>query len=154
MNETKGDLMPEEEARRESLSLVERSRIAFLGTVDELGYPHIKGMFKARSSGIGEVWFSTNTSSERVGHICALSKTCVYFVDMENIAGLMLVGETEATRSEEARRMIWEEGDERYYPLGIDDPDFTVLHFRAHEGNFYHKLRKCSFAVDIRKKEG
>lgn len=147
MNEIAKRKMSEEETMEKSLDLVNGSSVAFLGTVGVDGYPNIKGMLKPKNSDLREVWFSTNTSSEKVGQILANKKTCVYFVDMERFMGLMLVGETEATRCAEVRRMIWEEGDERYYPKGIDDPDFTVLHFRAHEGNFYHRLTKRKFKI-------
>ena len=97
--------------------------------------------------GLKEFWFSTNTSSKRVNQLKLNNKTCVYFVDFETWEGLMLIGKTEIKRDRASREMRWNEGSERYYPLGIDDPDYTVLHFTAESGDYYHKLNNISFLI-------
>ena len=33
--------------------------------------------------------------------------------------------------------MLWNEGDEKYYPAGVDDEDYCVIEFIADEGRFY-----------------
>jgi general stress protein 26 len=52
----------------------------------------------------------------------------------------MLIGTIQILRDLKSRKMLWKDGDERYYPLGVEDPDYTVLRFTAHKGNYYHKL--------------
>ena len=127
--------------------LVERSKIAMVGTIGEDSYPNIKAMINAKHKGLEEVWFSTNTSSKRVTQIRLNNKTCVYFVDFETWEGLMLLGRTEIRRDKKSREMLWEDGCERYYPLGVDDPDYTVLHFVAEAGDYYHSLEKVTFLI-------
>jgi general stress protein 26 len=134
-------------AREQSLALVERSNVAMLATNSAEGYPHIKAMIKAESQGLKHVWFSTNTSSKRVAQLRQDPRASVYFVDFEEWMGLMLVGEVEILRDEASRRRLWHDGDEKYYPLGVDDPDYTVLRFTAQWGNFYHALSTATFDV-------
>ncbi len=94
------------------------------------------------------MWFSTNTSSQRVAVLLKDSKSCVYYVDQENFMGLMLVGKIEVLQDEESRKRLWFEGAERYYQQGINDPDYCVLRFKAERGNFYHRLENIDFVVE------
>lgn len=139
--------MEREEAIRESQALVKRSLIAMLGTNGDDGYPNIKAMIKCEHEGLKTVWFSTNTSSRRVAQLKQNPKACVYFVDFDRWKGLMLVGTVEILQDIGSRRRLWPEGDEKYYPLGMTDPDYTVLRFTATWGNYYHKLDNLDFEL-------
>ncbi|MFN2270923.1 MAG: pyridoxamine 5'-phosphate oxidase family protein [Anaerolineae bacterium] len=139
--------MQKEEAIREALALADRSGIAMVGTNGDNGYPNIKAMLKMENEGLNRIWFSTNTSSKRVGQFVQNSKTCVYFVDFEQWKGLMLVGDVEVLQDMESRQRLWREGFEKYYPLGVTDPDYTVLRFTAQRGNYYHALSNVTFEL-------
>jgi Uncharacterized stress protein (general stress protein 26) len=138
--------MQEEEARRKALALVERSEIALVGSNGEDGHPWIKAMLKMETEGLETVWFSTNTSSRRVAQFLRDARASVYFVDFSDWMGLMLRGEIEVLSDSESRKRLWRDGYERYYPLGIDDPDYAVLRFSAANANYYHQLDNLSFA--------
>jgi len=136
-----------EEAVQKALELANRSGIAMLGTNGDDGYPNIKAMIKVENEGLRTVWFSTNTSSRRVAQLLRDPKVCVYFVDFENWMGLMLVGDVEILQDQASRERLWHKGDEKYYPLGVTDPDYTVLRFTAQWGNFYHRLSNVTFEL-------
>jgi general stress protein 26 len=140
--------MLKEDALREAAALVEKSGFAMLGTNGKSGYPNIKAMIKFENEGIKKIWFSTNTSSKRVQQILKDGKTCVYFADFERYKGLMLIGEAVVLQDRESKRRLWREGCEMYYPLGIDDPDYSVICFTARSGNFYHALSNLSFEIE------
>jgi general stress protein 26 len=139
--------MQKEEAIREALALADKSGIAMLGTNGDNGYPNIKAMIKMENEGLNRIWFSTNTSSKRVGQLVQNSKVCVYFVDFEQWKGLMLVGDVEVLQDAESRQRLWREGFEKYYPLGVTDPDYSVLRFTAQWGNYYHALSNVTFEL-------
>jgi general stress protein 26 len=139
--------MQKEEAIREALALASRSGIAMLGTNGDNGYPNIKAMIKMENEGLNRIWFSTNTSSKRVSQLVRNSKACVYFVDFEQWMGLMLVGDVEVIQDMESRQRLWREGFEKYYPLGVNDPDYSVLRFTAQWGNYYHALSNVTFKL-------
>jgi general stress protein 26 len=138
--------MQKEEAIREALSLANRSGIVMLGTNGDEGYPNIKAMIKMENEGLNRIWLSTNTSSKRVSQLVRDSKACIYFVDLEQWMGLMLVGDVEVLQDMESRQRLWREGFEKYYPLGVTDPDYCVLCFTAQWGNYYHALSNVTFA--------
>ena len=139
--------MQKEEAINEALALANRSEIAMLGTNGENGYPNIKAMIKMENEGLNTIWFSTNTSSKRVGQLVRNSKTCVYFVDFDQWSGLMLVGDVELLQDMESRQRLWRDGFEKYYPLGVTDPDYSVMRFTAKWGNYYHALSNVTFGL-------
>jgi general stress protein 26 len=140
--------MEKNEAVAHSLELVGRSTIVMVGSNSEDGYPNIKAMLKAESEGLKRIWFSTNTSSRRVAQFRRDPKACLYFVDFIQWQGLMLVGRIEILQDPEVRRRLWHTGDEKYYSLGVNDPDYSVLCFTAAWGNYYHSLANVTFEVE------
>jgi general stress protein 26 len=130
-----------------SLALIERAPIAMVGSVNTEGFPNIKAMLNLEHTGLGIHFFSTNTSSRRVGQFLNNAKACVYFVDEKAFEGLMLVGQIQVLTDPDARRRLWREGFERYYPQGVDDPDYCVLQFCASRGNYYHGLANVDFDI-------
>ena len=128
-----------------SLDLANRSKIAMLGNNGAEGYPNIKALIKCDNDGLKTIWFSTHTTSKRVPLLKKDSRTCVYFVDFENWEGLSLVGDIELLQDEASRQRVWHEGDEKYYSLGFNDPDFTVMRFTTRSCNYYHGLGNLTF---------
>jgi general stress protein 26 len=137
--------MAESEIMNEIMELVNGSNTAVVSSVDENGYPNAKQMFKVKHDGIRTFWFSTNTSSMRVQQFRNNAKASIYFTGHMN--GLMLLGNMEICTDWESREMLWSDGCEVYYPLGVDDPDYCVLKFTAETGNYYKDLVKHLFSV-------
>jgi general stress protein 26 len=145
--------MQREQVIKEGLALVNRSEIAILGTNGDDGYPNIKAMIKVENEYLRRIWFSTNTSSKRVAQLLHDPKASVYFVDFDQWKGLMLVGTVKVLQDIESRQRLWSEGDERYYPLGVTDPDYSVLRFTAQWGNYYHALSNLTFEIEAQAAE-
>jgi general stress protein 26 len=140
-------LVDEGRVRALGLAMVERSDIAIVVTIDAGGYPDARAMMKVEAEDLEVLWFTTNTSSEKVTHLDANPKTCVYFVDLQRWEGLTLLGTAEVLRDPSTRGRFWRDGLERYYPGGADDPDYSVVRFTARRAKYYHGLRKMSFDV-------
>jgi len=69
-------------------------------------------------------------------------------IKMENFdkwMGLMLVGSIAILQDLESRKRCWREGFEKYYPKGVDEPDYSVLRFTTHWGQYYHGLTITNF---------
>lgn len=139
--------MEKEMAVQEALALADNSAIVMLGTNGEDSVPNIKAMLKMENEGLKTIWLSTNTSSRRVARLLRDPRACLYFLDMEQWKGLMLVGAVEVLQDAASRQRLWREGFERYYPLGVTDPDYTVLRFTARQGNYYHALANVTFEL-------
>lgn len=139
--------MTRDDAVRNALDLISSSTVAYLGTNGPDGYPWIKAMFLMEHEGLSRVWFSTNTSAKRVAHLREDTRASVYVADLQTFRGLLLLGTAEVLEDRESKARLWREGFERYYPLGVEDPDYCVLRFTAERGNYYEMLGNVSFEV-------
>lgn len=129
-------------------NLIDKQGVAFIGSVDESGFPNIKAMLPPRKrEGIRQIYFTTNTSSMRVSQYRRDPKSCVYFCDRRFFRGVMLRGTMEVLEDSDSKEMIWQEGDTMYYPLGVTDPDYCVLRFTAVDGRFYSNFKSEDFEI-------
>ena len=96
--------------------MIDKSGTSFVSYVDEDGYPITKAMLKPRKrNGIKEIWFSTNTSSDKVRYFRKNNKASIYFIDKRYFRGVSLIGTIEVLETTEAKEMIWQTGDEMFY---------------------------------------
>lgn len=58
---------------------IHKRHVAVISTVDGNGFPVMRAMLKPRKIEDNTLWFSTNTSSNKVSEISANSQVCVYF---------------------------------------------------------------------------
>ncbi|MFW9951438.1 MAG: pyridoxamine 5'-phosphate oxidase family protein [Candidatus Thorarchaeota archaeon] len=150
-----------ESVRKLSLELIESSKAAYLTTIDLEGYPITRAMFNLRNKdqfpefsgffkGLNnefEIYISTNTSSSKTSHIKKDPKICVYFCDPENFKGVMFIGEVEVITDMNVKQKLWLDWWTKYYPKGLEDPDYTLLRLRPKMAEFYYKLQKTQFEL-------
>ena len=130
-------------------SLIDRSLFADLGYIDKDGRPAIRRVFCAWHKGIGGHLISTNTSSGHVGLLSESPEACLYFADSETFEGVCLTGRAVPTREEALRHLLWNEGDEKYYPQGADDPDYTIIEFTADRAEYYRYDGKGALDAEV-----
>ncbi len=121
----------------EIMALINRSLFASIGYTDENGRQNIRRVFCVWHKGLGGHLISTNTSSSHVQSLLKNKNACLYFSDDESFEGVCLYGSVIVHQSGEFKRLLWNDGDEKYYPKGIDDEDYCVLEFMAQAGRFY-----------------
>jgi len=128
--------------------IIEKSKVCYLGSVDGESYPCVKAMLTIEArEGLRTHWFSTNTSSMRVGQFRANPKACLYFCDRRFYRGAMLRGTVEVCGDAATKERFWKPGDKLYYPLGVTDPDYCILKFTAIDGRYYSNFKSESFEV-------
>lgn len=128
--------------------LIEKAGVSIISSVDEKGFPNTKAMLPPRKrEGLKAFYFTTNTSSMRVGQYRRDKKACIYFFDRRFYRGVMLVGTMEVLADQKTKAMIWREGDEMYYPLGVTDPDYCVLKFTADKMRTYQGFKSETVGV-------
>lgn len=129
-------------------NLIDKAGNSFIASVDEKGFPNMKGMLPPRKrDGIKHFYFTTNTSSMRVSQFRENPKASLYFYDKRFFRGVMLIGTMEVLEDSESKELIWLEGDTLYYPLGVTDPDYCVLKFTAFNGRFYSNFKSENFEI-------
>lgn len=128
--------------------MIDRAKISLLSYLDADGFPVTRAMLKPRErQGIKTIWFSTNTSSNKVKAFRQNSKASVYFVDRRFFRGASLVGTMEVLETPEAKERLWQMGDTLYYKKGVTDPDYCVLRFTAEKGRFYSNFRSVDLEI-------
>jgi general stress protein 26 len=153
--------MDVEEAKKLGLELMEESKAAILTTMDSDGFPITRAMFNLRNKEqfpeFSEVfkkelnqftiYISTNTSSTKVAHLSKNPNMCVYFCDSDDFKGLMLGGSAEIINNMALKKSIWLDWWTRYYPEGLEDPDYTLLRMEPKNARFYYKLNQVNFEI-------
>jgi general stress protein 26 len=123
--------------------VVEKSKFAYLTTINELGEPETRAMlnlynremYPALQSVLPfspfEIYFTTNTSSEKMQQIENNVKSCVYFIIESEWNGIMFNGEIEIVTDAVTKKKIWQDEWVRYYPGtgGYQNTDYSVLKF-------------------------
>ena len=129
-------------------NLIDKQGVAFIGSVDNDGFPNMKAMLPPRKrDGIKKFWFTTNTSSKRVAQYRENPNACIYFYDKRFFRGVQLLGTMEVLEDADIKEMIWQDGDTKYYDGGVTDPDYCVLKFTAHRGRYYSNFKSETFEV-------
>jgi general stress protein 26 len=154
--------MVSEEMRKVCVELIETAEAAYLTTIGEDGYPHTRAMLNLRNrtqypkqvhlfaSHRNDlmIYFSTNTSSGKLDQIRSNSKVCVYYCHPRQFRGLMLAGDIEIVDDSELRKALWNDGWERYYPSGPDDPDHTVLRLCPKLAQGWYESSRFEFSLE------
>lgn len=141
----------DEKIKKEIRALREKSKVAYVGSVNEEGFPQIKAMLVFEDDdkrGLKTHYFSTNYSSKRVKQFLANPKASVYYVNDNDYAGALFTGTIEVCTDHETKEMLWRDGCEIYYPKGVDDDDYCVYKFTAETVNYYHGLSNKTFSID------
>lgn len=136
--------------RAHVIEFIQTQKTAFIGSVDEDGFPNLKAMFSPRKIEGNCFYFSTNTSSMRSQQFMKNPKASIYFYHRGRFKyeGIMLTGTMEVLRDAEIKKEIWRTGDTLYYRQGVTDPDYCVLKFTAVKGRYYCDLKSESFDME------
>ena len=121
----------------EIMALINRSLFATMGYIDENNRQNVRRVFCVWHKGLGRHLISTNTSSAHVQSLMKNADACLYFADDDAFEGLCLYGKFAVHFEREYKQLLWNDGDEKYYPKGIDDEDYCILEFIAESGRFY-----------------
>lgn len=89
-------------------NMIDKLKTAFIGSIDNEGFPNIKAMLQPRKrEGIKTVYLTTNTSSMRVAQYRENNHACIYFCDARFFRGVMLRGTMEVLTDSASKEMIW-----------------------------------------------
>ena len=124
------------------------SKIAFISSINEDGYPQTKAMLVLETDSLQTQYFSTNLSSKRVQQFLKNPKASVYYCNEPGFKGALFTGTMEVCRDHDTKAFLWRDGCEIYYPKGVDDEDYCVYKFTAKTVNYYHGLNNITFIID------
>lgn len=133
--------MNEKEIMQLAIQLINSTEVAYFTTVsngipytralenlrNEKKFPKASKMFAKHRNDL-TIYFSTNTSSAKVKQIQKNPAVSVYYCKPKKYLGVMIGGFIRIITDQNIKEGLWEEGWERYYPEGVEDDDYTILH--------------------------
>lgn len=124
---------------------ISEQKTAFIASVNDQGFPVIRAMLAPRKIEGNEIYFTTNTSSNKIKQFTANNKACVYFYKRSKFKyqGVSIIGEMEICTDQPTKDLIWRSGDEMFYKQGVTDPDYCVLKFKCKVAEYY-----CDFKTE------
>lgn len=132
--------------KKKYITIVNNANQSFIASIDQNGYPNLKAMLPPRRIENEKVFFfTTNTSSMRVTQYRENPKASIYFFSPRFFKGVMLTGTMEVLEDDCHKELIWQQGDDLYYPKGVTDPDYCVLKFTAKDYRFYENFNSQTF---------
>ncbi|MDE6105007.1 MAG: pyridoxamine 5'-phosphate oxidase family protein [Clostridia bacterium] len=131
--------------KEQILEFIAEQKTAFISSVDRQGYPVTRAMLAPRIIEGNDIYFSTNTSSNKVKQYTENSKACVYFYKRGKFKyqGVCITGEMQICCDQATKDKIWRFGDKLFYKQGVTDPDYCVLKFTCKSAEYY-----CDFKVE------
>ena len=147
---------------KDVISIIRKSEVAYLATVDVEGRPAIRAMlnlcnpkkFKKLEDKTlfvdGEkvtIYLTTNTSSKKVERIRNNHNAAVYFCEPEKFKGICATGTIEEVTEQKIKEDLWRPSWLMYYHKGKTDPDYTVLKFTSTKIEGWYNLNKHCFGI-------
>lgn len=145
-----------------AIALLRESPAAFLTTIDDTGVPRTRAMlnlrrpkdfpslvsfFEGHRNDLA-IYFTTNTSSDKVKQICKNAMASVYYCRSREWRGLNLSGSVEVVDDRELKEYFWQDSWSMYYPLGVSDPDYALLCLMPTLAVGYHKMERYRIELD------
>ena len=124
---------------------ISKQKTAFIASINEQGFPIIRAMLAPRLIDGNEIYFSTNTSSNKVKQYTANNKACIYFYKRGKFKyqGVIIIGEMQVCTDQATKEQIWRFGDSIFYKQGVTDLDCCVLKFKGKIVEYY-----CDFKTE------
>ena len=130
-------------------SIIESCSFVNLSTINQDGYPETRAMLNLSNSEMFPklqklftddftFYFTTNTSSQKMAQVASNKNASVYFVKENSFGGLLFTGKLEIVKDMKIKRSFWQDGWTMYYKGGVEDPDYSILKFRADKYKYYN----------------
>ena len=125
------------------LRFISKRKTAFIGSVNEQGFPVIRAMLAPRKIDDNVMYFTTNTSSKKIKQFLANNNACVYFYkrSLFKYQGACIIGEMQVCEDQPTKDQIWRHSDKMFYKQGVTDPDYCVLKFKCQKAEYYCNLK-------------
>jgi len=91
-------------------------------------YPKLKSVLNLDNH---QIYFTTNTSSNKINQIINNPKSCVYFIIEDEWKGVMFNGKIEIETDIERKKEIWQDEWVAYGTKDYLDPDYSILKLSA-----------------------
>ena len=126
--------------------VIKKCKEAYLGVIDENGFPHVSTVSNLKPDGILEVYFTTGMESNKIRRLQKDKRASVcYHSGNDNIT---LVGEVEILTDQPTKSRMWESWFINHFPLGETDPNYCIIKFTTKRVSLWVGYESIEFMVD------
>jgi general stress protein 26 len=120
---------------------------ALLNLANKQLYPGLTGKAISIEGNRITLYFTTNTSSRKIGQIHANPKAALYFCIPEKMCGVGLCGIMEEITDQKIKTDFWQPGWDIYYHEGASDPDYALIKFVSEDIRSWYNSAKHVFGT-------
>jgi len=126
--------------------IIKACDVAYIGLVDEAGYPMVSTIAPINPDSIFEAYFATGTRSNKCKCLQKGSQGSVcYHSGGDNIT---LVGDVEVLTDQPTKSRLWQDEFKDFWPQGESDPAYCVLKFTTRRVLLWIDNESASFTID------
>lgn len=118
-----------------------------VSSIDQDGYPITRAMQVIEHGSYQTHYFVTSASSGKVQDYSRNPQASVYYSEERYGIAVLFIGKMEVCTDLEAKKRLWRKSFQKYYPLGLSDPDYCVLKFTVEAGRFYRNSMSETFMI-------
>lgn len=119
---------------------------AYLGVIDENGFPSVSTVSAIKPESIFEAYFSTNIDGNKAQRLLKNNRASVcYHAGGDNIT---LVGEAEILTDQEAKSRCWLDWFINHYSGGETDPSYCIIKFTTKRVSLWVDSEGAQFTAD------
>ena len=126
--------------------LIKTCGAAYLGVIDESGYPHVSTVTPIKTENIFEAYFAAGMSANKTKRILADKRASVcYRAGYNNIT---LVGEAEILTDQATKSSFWSGWLIDHFAGGETDPNYCIIKFTAKRVSLWVENESAEFTTD------
>ena len=119
---------------------------AYIGVIDEKGYPSVSTVSTIRPEGIFEAYFATGLEANKTKRLLKDKRASVCFRAGSN--NITLVGEAEICTDQPTKRRMWLDWFINHFPLGETDPNYCVIKFTTKRVSLWIDYESAEFTIN------
>ena len=126
---------------------IKTANTAYVGVIDENGFPSVSTVMVIDPENIFEVHFPTGLASNKVKRLTKDSRASVCF----HIGGnnITLVGEAEILTDQQTKSRFWRSADlTAHFPGGETDPNFCIVRIKTKRVSLWVDNEDAQFTID------
>ena len=126
--------------------IVQKCDVAYIGVIDENGFPSVSTASPIRPKNIVEAYFSTGIGVNKTKRILENKKVSIcYHMGGDNIT---LVGEAELLTDQETKSKMWLDCFKDHFDGGETDPGYCIIKFTTKRVSLWVDCESAEFTID------
>ena len=118
---------------------------AYLGVIDEDGYPSVSTVSPVNTENIFEAYFTTSLSGNKANRLIKCGRASVCF--RTEYSNITLVGDAEILTDQETKSRCWQNWFIAHYPGGKTDPNYIVIKFTTRRVSLWIDNEGAEFTI-------